>query len=204
MSKRDDPALYESGFDRIAKDRYWTHPWLVSALLELVDIPGPIWEPAAGRGDMVRALQDFGHEVIASDLDLSEFDTGMCSWFGPVSFLEASCPQARAIVTNPPYDQPKGIADKFVRHALDLLAIGDIDFVAMLMRAEFCRGKRRIDMFGECPFYHGEIVLTTRPLWDWWFRDQPEASPRHNFSWFIWCANQAGPPTQMFHYRKKK
>lgn len=205
MSKASDPALYESGFDRIDKDRYWTHPWLTGALLNTVVIPdGVVWEPAAGRGDMVRMLLDYGCEVTASDIDLSEFDPALCRHHLGNFLDETPDDDVTAIISNPPYNQPRGIAEKFVRHAVDLMAFTNVRFVAMLLRSEFCRGKRRRDLFGECEDYYGELVLTTRPRWDWWFRDEPEASPRHNFSWFIWQANNDAPARQLFHYKDKK
>lgn len=204
MAKTDDPALYESNYIRQDKDRYWTAPWMTSALLNTVDVPDAIWEPAAGRGDIVGVLQDYGKDVVASDIDLSEFDTGLCDFFVG-DFLESVPPDGvRGIITNPPYNVPRGIAKKFIEHALDLMSFSDIEFVAMLLRSEFCHGKTRRHMFGECTEYGGEIVLTTRPRWDWWFREEPEAGPRHNFSWFFWTREGNDPPHQLFHYKDRE
>lgn len=209
MAKTNDPALYESGFERFDKDRYWTQPWITQALLDTVSVPNMIWEPAAGRGDIVTKLIDNGRDVVASDVDLSEFDYFLCptiqhNFIMAVPPLYEGHPDIKGIITNPPYNQPRGIADDFVRHGLFLMENFGIEFMAMLLRSEFCRGKRRRDMFGDNPMYAGEIVLTSRPRWDWWFRDEPEASPRHNFSWFIWrndpefLTNRM--PQQWFHY----
>lgn len=208
MTKANDPALYESAFERIEKDRYWTHPWLVSALLNRVETPDVIWEPAAGRGDIVSVMLDYGKEVVASDIDLSEFDPLICPWRIGNFFDEVPDDEVTGIITNPPYNQPRGVAEKFVRHAIDLMAFTNVEFVAMLLRSEFKHGKRRKDLFGECNDYYGELVLTERPRWDWWFRDEPEASPRHNFSWFIWERDYREGlrrnPVQLFHYRERK
>lgn len=211
MSKSTDPALYESNYERNENDRYWTHPWLVDALLQTVEVPTFVWEPAAGRGDMTRALQAWGCEVISSDIDLSEFDSGLGIAYEQ-NFVEADgipCftgnQPVKAIVTNPPYSVPRGIAYAFARKAIDFMRNTEIEFVAMLLRAEFNSGKSRADIFGSCPEYFGELVLTERPRWDWWFREKPEASPRHNFSWFLWQKNNPNQyPVQLFHYRKEK
>ncbi len=220
MSKATDPSLYESNFARMDGDRYWTQPWLTKALMDTVVIPARVWEPAAGRGDIVQTLRSFGRDVLASDVDMSEYvveepDNAMVCDFLQTSYpprmvSEGELVPPQAIITNPPYNQPRGISDQFVRHAVNLLGEHEeIRLVAMLLRSEFCKAKTRRDLFGECRDYWGEIVLTTRPRWDWWFRDKPEASPRHNFSWFIWSkiVNGRGGyqkiefPKQLFHYR---
>lgn len=191
MSKASDPALYESGFDRIPKDRYWTENWLTQILLRRFDLSGlpkPIWEPCAGRGDMVKALQDNGCNVFASDIDMSEFDAGECKAVQS-DFLKEPVPAEllktgfSAIVTNPPYDR----AEEVIWRALEL----EPEIVAMLLRSEFNQADGRSAMFKDPQYmFAAEIVVTTRPRWDWFFRDKPVASPRHGFSWFVWDRGQ--------------
>ncbi len=217
-----DPQLYSSGYERNHLDRYWTHPWMTYELLKVAsrEIKGNIWEPAAGRGDMSRALQEWKGwsavtvDVHSSDIDMSEFDHTI----GPGherSFLDEQDPPGhpddiRTIITNPPYSQPwRGIADDFVEHGLKFMIDGKIDFMAMLLRSEFKSGKspRRKGKFGDCRHYMGELVLTTRPRWDYGDPDAPEnAAPRHNFSWFLWkkdCRFDNDFPIQMFSYMPK-
>jgi hypothetical protein len=202
MAKDDDPQLYASGYERNRLDRYWTNPWMTEELRKQVKLPRPIWEPAAGRGDMSRAL---GGLVYSSDIDISEFDTSKV----PVMPSGERC---RAIITNPPYSEPrKGIADEFIRHGLDFFEDDGIAFMALLLRSEFRSAKTRFDIFGGCPHYKGELVLTTRPRWDYGDPDAPEnASPRHNFSWFLWekdwiiaGENAVRRPVQLFSYTQK-
>lgn len=207
MSKETDPSLYESGFDRIEGDRYWTDPWVTQALLDTYKPRwGTIWEPACGRGDIVRVLLEnkpkgkFITGVVASDVDMSEFITRPNFDVSPFThnFLtEDFNPGADSIVTNPPFGRN---AQKFVERAL----AQPVRIVAMLLRSEFRSGKTRKHLFGDNPTYVGEIVLTSRPRWDWWFRDRPEASPRHNFSWFVWDNNKhlLNESWQRFHYRR--
>ena len=221
MAKQDDPQLYSSGHERNRLDRYWTNPWMTKELVEHVGqfIEGPIWEPAAGRGDMSRALREAAEmAVYSSDIDISEFDTAI----GPSherSFLEEDKPptvmgqRVRSIITNPPYNEPwRGIADDFIRLGLEFIDKSGIEFMAMLLRSEFRSGKSRADMFGECNHYMGELILTTRPRWDYGDPNAPEtAAPRHNFSWFLWNKNcrldgtdrMQWPPIQIFSYMPK-
>lgn len=231
MAVTDDPQLYSSGYERNRLDRYWTHPWMTKELFRNIDgfggifIPMPVWECAAGRGDMSRTIKEQHHihdgqkyhaSVYSSDLDMSEFDESI----GPGherSFLDefelpfiGDLPCA-SIITNPPYNEPRGIADKFIRHGLGFFDQG-VQFMAMLLRSEFSSGKSRADMFGKCHHYMGELVLTTRPRWDYGDPDAPEtAAPRHNFSWFLWqkdyrldsVGRMRWSPVQLFSYMPK-
>ena len=61
--------------DRLENDHYFTieADWIIPALLSKVKIVGPVLEPAAGVGHMVRELRrGHGLEVIASDLHAYE------------------------------------------------------------------------------------------------------------------------------------
>jgi predicted RNA methylase len=148
---------------------------------------------------MSNVLLATGRYVIATDLDPSEYDAqdNVCK---KLDFLEGPMQQHAwidAIVTNPPFGSD---AQKFVERALEY----DVMTVSMLLRSEFRSGKTRRHLFGDCPMYAGEIVLTSRPRWDWWFRDKPKASPRHNFSWFVWDMRHLNKtPYQRFHYKEK-
>ena len=58
-------------FERLPNENYFTldAPWIIPALLSRVKILGPVLEPAAGVGHMVRELRrGYGFEVVASDL----------------------------------------------------------------------------------------------------------------------------------------
>ena len=62
-------------FGRLSNENYFTidAPWVVPALLSKVRIVGPVLEPAAGVGHLVRELRrGHGLEVIASDLHAYE------------------------------------------------------------------------------------------------------------------------------------
>ena len=62
-------------WNRLENDSYFTieATWIIPALLSKVKIAGPVLEPAAGVGHMVRELRrGHGLEVIASDLHAYE------------------------------------------------------------------------------------------------------------------------------------
>src|SRR5258708_32224702 len=110
-------------------DLYETPSVAVAALLRVEQIPHTIWEPAAGRGAIVRVLRDRGHAVIASDV----FDYGGLHFvrdFLGESKVPTGC---SCIVTNPPFQ----IAQRFVAHAL-----GVSPLVIMLLRLAFMGSRR--------------------------------------------------------------
>ena len=224
MTKKTDPQMFESGYDRNRLDRYWTNPWMTDELFKHCagEIPKVIWECAAGRGDMSRAIAEHKRLVYSSDIDMSEFDKDIgpghersfLDEFELPEYVEEGAPgdtpmrgPVRGIITNPPYNEPwRGIADDFIRKGLGFFDQSGITFMAMLLRSEFRSGKSRKDMFGECNHYLGELVLTTRPRWDYGDPDAPEtAAPRHNVSWFLWGlhAQNYGRPFQLFSYMPK-
>jgi len=136
MAKTDDPRFYEtrgSARPRNRLDRIWTNPWMTDVLMETMfrDISGPIWEPAAGRGDMSKVLAlwpdlktDDRYKVYSSDVDMSEFDTSIGpgherSFLHEIEMPEVEGVAVKSIITNPPYSEPwRGIADDFIRHGL--------------------------------------------------------------------------------------
>lgn len=202
MAIKNDPAFYQSEWERMEGDRYFTEPPASAALARRIPAGiNTIWEPAAGRGDLVRVLSDFGYNVLASDVNLSEFDTELCrsetfDFLGdgaPEFFLDE---EIDMIATNPPFGD---LAEPFLRRALEYK---NVRCVALLLRSEWRHGVKRLDLFRDHPHYAGVIELTWRPRWDWWFRDKPEASPRHNYAWFLWDRQHTGLPTEQFATRK--
>lgn len=209
MSAESDPALYASNYERQPNDRYWTEPWVTNLLLQklggrLLDMDGYIWDPAAGRGDMSSILLDYGLDVVASDIDLSEFDSASCPCFESdfrtaIDMIDIAMPginsdDLKAVICNPPFGK---LADIFLRQMLETKSL---EVVALLLRSEFNSAGKRSELFDEKAKFKFayEIVITKRPRWDWWFREEPEASPRHNFSWFVWDKKWEGPSTQFW------
>jgi hypothetical protein len=96
-------------------DLYETPACVTHALLEVERLPRRIWEPAAGRGAIVKVLRAVGHEVVATDLiSYGQPDQAARRDF----LLEQHAPDGcEAIVTNPPFK----LAGEFAAHALDLV-----------------------------------------------------------------------------------
>jgi hypothetical protein len=163
-------------------DLYETPPEAVHALLQVESITGPIWECAAGRGAIVRALRAAGHEVIGTDL----VDYGCPDSRGGVDFLkQPHAPDGvQMVITNPPYQR----AGEFVRHALEL-----VPHVVMLVRLAFLESQRRSDILDDgrlarvYPFAN-RLPMMHRGGWE-----GPKASNSIAHAWLAWDANHRGP-----------
>jgi hypothetical protein len=97
---------------RVPHDFYPTPAEGTRALLAVETFDGTIWEPACGDGGIAKHLVLAGYEVVSTDL----VDRGYGQ--GGVNFLSETATRAKHIITNPPYGS--GLADQFVRHALQL------------------------------------------------------------------------------------
>lgn len=201
-----------SGYERRTFEQYFTHPWVTRALLHVAPLERlrqrPVLEPAAGRGDITKVLQEQGIDVANADIDVSNFDYDLGS-ITAQNFLEQEIAMDAAeeysgIITNPPYGGKKVIyddkkitpAEAFVRHSLNM----GLDYVAMILRTDWNHSSKRVDLFSGPPFAY-EVVLTSRPRWDWWIEKDPweeSKSPMHNFSWFVWDRLWTGPSTQFW------
>jgi len=87
---------------------YRTPSHIVKALLKREHFPGLVWEPAAGRGDIVMALHACGYSnVIASDSN----DWGFQPCFTEDFFTSQRL--VDCVLTNPPFD----LKNEFLQHA---------------------------------------------------------------------------------------
>jgi hypothetical protein len=164
-------------------DLYETPAVAVEALLRRERILHCVWEPAAGRGAIVRVLRDAGHAVVASDI----FDYGAMHFvrdFLTETQMPAGC---ECILTNPPYQW----AEAFVAHALELAPL-----VIMLLRLAFLESERAAESSIEGSGLARVHVFRKRlPMMH---RDQwagKKANSGMAFAWMVWKRNHTGPTT---------
>ena len=162
-------------------DLYETPPMATEALLRVETLPLTIWEPASGRGAIVRVLRARGHTVITSDVVDYGFPLDFIA-----NFLAAALPPigCGAIVTNPPYQ----IATEFARHALDLAPR-----VYLLLRLAFLESIRRTDILEHRGLARVHVFRKRLPMMhrDGW--TGPRASSAIPFGWFCWDRQHRGP-----------
>jgi len=165
-------------------DLYETSECATLALLRVEQLPKRIWEPACGRGAIVRVLRAHGHEVLASDL----IDYGDPTCFYRRDFLlEHKLPKCcECILTNPPFS----LAEEFVEHALELCP-----HVIMLLRLAFLESERRSRILDTGSLARIHVFRRRLPMMhrDSW--TGPKASSAMAFAWFVWDRGHIGPAT---------
>ena len=159
-----------SGYARVRDEHYETPDWVAGVIaMWLHQSVKRIWEPAPGSGRFARRLKTYGFEVATTSCD----------------FLTAPmAPWVDAIVTNPPYGKRGELAEAFIRHALEL----ETPIAAFLLKVDYDSAKTRRDIFRDCPYFAGKIVLLDRIVW---FERKGAAGPSENHAWFIWT--RTGP-----------
>ena len=177
-----------SRFERLERDGYFTidSDWIIPALCRAVRVEGPILEPCAGRGHMVRELRELGYVVHAADLYAYADSLVPDIESGADAFDLKSLAGYRFIVTNLPYREQAAI----LAHLLPIAACDEVN-VAVLARSEWSSAAARRALIHQNARFAGEVRLTKRPEWV-----RPAiASPRHWFSWFVW-SSEPRPPSQ--------
>lgn len=162
-------------------DLYETPAVAVGALLRAESLPRIVWEPAAGRGAIVRVLRDHGHAAIASDLIPYDFPLDFVGDFLEQAIAPDGC---ECIVTNPPFK----IIDPFIAHALDLCPR-----VIVLARLALLESIRRTDILENRGLARVHIFRDRLPMMhrDGW--SGPKASSAIAYAWFVWDRDHRGP-----------
>jgi hypothetical protein len=166
-----------SGYGRKPLDGYPTPSWVTAALVpHIPDLDKRrLWEPARGKGQMLRELQKHCPDTHGSDIE-----TG-------TDFLQQTNQlRANAVISNPPYT----LAREFIEHAIHLTQ-ETAGLVAMLLRTDYDHAATRQHLFSGCPIFAKKLVLTKRIVWF----DGPKAAPSFNHAWYVWNHTHRGPPT---------
>jgi hypothetical protein len=162
-------------------DLYETPACAVEAVLRVEKIPHGVWEPAAGRGAIVRVLRDRGHAVIATDIHDYGFPLHFCRDFLAEIGVPAGC---ECILTNPPFRD----IERFVAHALRLSPL-----VIMLARLAFYESARRTPILENCGLARIHCFRKRLPMLhrDGW-RGR-KANSGMAFAWMVWDRSHTGP-----------
>lgn len=168
-------------------DLYETPSVATKALLRAEQLPHVIWEPACGRGAIVRVLRRAGHSAYATDLvDYDSPDQDDSGWD---FLLERQLPiGVQAIVTNPPFKN----AGEFVAHALDLCPM-----VVMLLRLAFMESQKRAPILDGGHLARVHVFRNRLPMMHRDGQGIKAAEKRNSsalaFAWFVWNRDHKGP-----------
>jgi hypothetical protein len=124
------------------RDLYTTEPADIERFLKAlhrdgVEICAPVWEPAAGRGDISKTLIRYGYEVRSTDIVLyRDHEIEIAA----LDFLTCTGPMdgCKTIFTNPPFN----MQEAFLEHALSL----GVD-VVFFVRPAFLSSIRRLKIY---------------------------------------------------------
>lgn len=213
MAKKQPKQLVNSNYERNENDAYYTDHWVTRALLTKMTPQAPLTyiDPAAGRGDILAVYKDAIPKLSVFGVDIAP----PRKRFSRVPIVEGDFLQKEitthrdsghiVYVTNPPFGH---LAQKFLRKCL---ADERATQVAFLLRSLWNtspgRKNSRMALFNKSRENFGipyayEIVLTERPLWDWWYTSAAESAennkPFHSYSWHVWDRNWKGPSTQFW------
>jgi len=127
------------------RDLYTTEPKDIERFLRAVDrdklvIPSPIWEPAAGTGNISKTLINHGYSVYSTDMIPYE-DAEICINGADFFFLKAAVCEGdlcKTIFTNPPFN----MQEEFLLHALSMGVC-----VIFFVRLSFLSSIRRYKIF---------------------------------------------------------
>lgn len=165
---------------RVAKDFYPTgQPEAILALLhadgERIRKCSNVWEPACGKGDMVRYIRAFGMPCCASDIE----DRG-CPDSWVADYYTCLKSRGDAIITNPPYCEinARDGHGRWLRHTLEMPGWS---YLALLLSWDWPAA--RANGLGELL---DERTFTTAYLMRWKLDFTGEGSPPQRNAWFIW------------------
>ena len=183
MSTAEPGSRNRSSVNRPSDDHYPTPVEAVYPLIRTLALPNKIWEPACGEGHISRVLEEYGHNVVSTNL----IDRG----YGKpnVNFLTQKRARAKCIVTNPPFS----LDEEFIEHAFRL----GVDVAAFFLPVKkLCGQDRYKRIHGPTPpalvlcfveritFYAGDTAVEDQPGWR-----------TEDFAWFIWRKGFKGKPT---------
>jgi hypothetical protein len=158
----------------------------------------PIWEPAAGEGDLAIVLRAVGLPVYMSDLYVRPGHARVlpdCRDFMAAKMLPTP---GTPIITNPPYSVGDS-GDEFVRHALRLRP----RYAAFFLPITFLAGLNRADLIEGSI---GGLRLARVLVLSWRCTLKPSRLKLKNagvvtFAWYVWTRGHRGPFTVHRLYR---
>lgn len=178
-------------FKRDPHDWYCESRYAVEALLDHCQFFGEVYDPACGRGNIPEVFRARGNPVRATDL----VDRGYAGLDGVMDFLTADVAPVDNIVTNPPYNYRRGIAEAFIHKALSVARRR----VAVFVPIAFTTGMGRYDrLFSNARPSH-ELVFAERMTCPPGrlieaFDERAFKGGKQDFIWLVWTRKGIADP----------
>jgi len=170
--------------ERPEHDFYPTPPHVVRMILPFLPVVGPVLDPFAGDGAIVRVVRDeWGIDTIGYDIDPARRIGAHVSEHRD-SLSEKPWAEVPLIVTNSPYTADSGNARQCVERVIREIAPRRAT-AAMLLRLGFAAGKTRFDLHQDYP--SDMYVLAARPSYT-----KDGKTDRYDYAWFVWGPDRGG------------
>ncbi|OYD82593.1 methyltransferase (plasmid) [Azospirillum brasilense] len=163
-------------------DFFPTPPWATRALCEhVIGLFGHVaWDPACGRGDMARPLQEYALAVAGSDVH--DYGAGFVIHDFLMPFIPEGIGGTDWIITNPPFR----LGEQFARRALQLMEEEAVEKgAAILVRTSFLETVERYRLFTDHPpavvAQFAERVPMVKGRLD------RTASTATSYTWIVWA-----------------
>jgi hypothetical protein len=165
--------------ERWDSDFYVEPEWAVEALFKAITFSGPIHDPAAGSGTIVRVAKRFGYKTTGADLVDRGRGFPVQNYLHDVMFH-------RVVVFNAPYKQNEA----FIAHGLKLSTE-----LAALVRIPFLAGQERWRTLYATRPPARVLILSERPSLPPGDTDIPAIGGTTDYCWCYWHLDHCGPST---------
>lgn len=178
-------------------DFYPTPHWVTECLLREIKFTGPVWEPAAGRGDICHVLALHGLEYVASDLNDFGGDSSIkhgVDFFTEARRMKAAGEKYRDSITNPPYKY-------MTEWAVAMQDLVEEKF-ALLLPLRFLEGQTRKKALFDVYPPRWQVVLSDRPTM-YPYGEITGGNSTIAFAWFVWEIGFKGRPETIWVEKPK-
>ena len=162
---------------RDQNDFYPTPPLVTRAILDNEFLPGKVFEPCAGDGDMVRELNRNGYDVLSNEPFVRDaFRPDMSENFLDLDIDSLGC---KSLIANPPYK----LVNKFIKKALSSKTLQKH---VWLVRLHFLESARRYEgVFKDNPPQRVYVFPMRMQVSTWGIEKSPYGG-MIPYCWVIW------------------
>src|SRR5690349_8910735 len=169
------------------EDFYSTPRDATKLLLDYESFPSPVWEPACGKGEISKVLEDYRYKVHSSDIVMRGYGIGGVDFFGVLS-MPNNC---KSIITNPPFSvRLRGKeyrVEDWVTHGFNIGA----EKIGLFLKTTAIAGKQRSFIFEKHLIkllqFRDRVSLTRNDL-------KMENGGMMDFAWFIFERSRNSSP----------
>jgi hypothetical protein len=122
------------------RDLYTTEQYDIERFMRVIkndglELPSPIWEPAAGHGDISKVLEKHGHKVVSTDIIPYEDQEIKIKSLDFLSYNSAfHGVEFGTIFTNPPFNTQEEFLEHALSFSVDVVFFVRLSFLSSIRR----------------------------------------------------------------------